>query len=300
MNHRTVKRKARVGERILITEANNTGGRYVNGDILTMRHRCPLYDDLLYVSEIAHCPIRTEEYEVIVEDSDNPRITALEAEVAELKAKVQTLEKADKPAVTNVTINAGIGECTAETGRKLAEAMAKVGLYGKTTSMKTPNQQRKATIERAKAFVEENVKAVSNGNWLDSGIALAEECGPLRIDFIVNAEKRTVVALPKLQNIPSHTVSHAKTVAKCNPGDVFNTDIGKAIALGRMFGKDVSEFEQAVQPTEVVVGMWVDTASSFKTMTIDSSTSIERNLLGADAYEILYGASIIDDTEAQY
>lgn len=46
-------------------------------------------------------------------------------------------------------------------------------------------------------------------------------------------------------------------IAKCNPNDVFNEHIGKAIALGRALGLDVSEFEQAVQPTKVLAGMQV-------------------------------------------
>lgn len=42
---------------------------------------------------------------------------------------------------------------------------------------------------------------------------------------------------------------YSKGIVKCNPDDVFNEHIGKAIALGRALGKDVSEFENAVQPT---------------------------------------------------
>lgn len=302
MNYRTVKRKARVGERILITNAGFSLGHYKNGDVLTVDRTGRLGEYAVELEGIqgGNFHIEEKEYEVIIEEptqQSRKRVDALESEIETLRGRIATLEKTDKPAVTNVTVNCegsaqSLSDMAAEFQTYVSRAMKAPKL--------TPNQQRKATIERAKAFVEENVKSVSNGNWRDSGIALAEECGPLRIDFVVNAEKRTVVALPKLQNIPSHTVSRAKAVAKCNPDDAFNADIGKAIALGRALGLDVSEFEQAVQPTEVVVGMRVDTASSFKTMTIDSSTSIERNLLGADVYESLHGASILDDTGAQY
>lgn len=49
------------------------------------------------------------------------------------------------------------------------------------------------------------------------------------------------------------TIKH-KTV-RCHPDDVFNKHIGEAILLGRLFNFDVSKFEDAPQPTEVVEGM---------------------------------------------
>ena len=65
-------------------------------------------------------------------------------------------------------------------------------------------------------------------------------------EFVVNPEKRAVVALLYRTNGGALV---GKGIAKCMPGDVFNEHIGKAIALGRTLGLDVSEFEGAVQPT---------------------------------------------------
>lgn len=109
---------------------------------------------------------------------------------------------------------------------------------------KPANELRAEIIEKAKEFVKEQrddmiVVKTDNPHGYVVGVS-----------FIVNAEKRTVVAL--LRGIISDSV-RAKDIAKCNPDDVFNEHIGKAIALGRALGKDVSEFENAPQPNELAV-----------------------------------------------
>lgn len=76
-------------------------------------------------------------------------------------------------------------------------------------------------------------------------------------DFIVNAEKRTVVALRK-----SKSYGHIKNkgIAKCAPDDCFNVHIGKAIALRRALGLEVpTEYLNVPQPTEVRAGDVVET-----------------------------------------
>lgn len=107
---------------------------------------------------------------------------------------------------------------------------------------KSPNQQRAEIIEKAKAFIEDkkverrDMKVYINRktlNWVNA-------------EFIINEKKRTVVCLIRWTKDKS---LDGRGVAKCNPNDVFNEHIGKAIALGRALGLDVSEFEQAVQPT---------------------------------------------------
>lgn len=101
----------------------------------------------------------------------------------------------------------------------------------------TNNQKRAAIIEKAKKFVEEQKDK--------RGYVTAPNQITCTIDFVVNPDKRTVVAL--LRGIATRNV-WSKGIAKCHPHDVFNEHIGKAIALGRALGLDVSEFEQAVQP----------------------------------------------------
>lgn len=73
-----------------------------------------------------------------------------------------------------------------------------------------------------------------------------------KVDFVINRDKRTVVALIKW--LSSEEV-WAKGIAKCAPTDCFNVHIGKAIALRRALGLEVpAEYLNAPQPTEVRVG----------------------------------------------
>jgi hypothetical protein len=70
--------------------------------------------------------------------------------------------------------------------------------------------------------------------------------------FVVNREKRTVVALLKH---PTFKNVLARGIAKCHPDDCFNAHIGRAIALRRALGLEVPEaYLNAPQPTEVRVG----------------------------------------------
>lgn len=57
--------------------------------------------------------------------------------------------------------------------------------------------------------------------------------------LIVNKKKKTIVAL----NIGGITGNvYDRSVAKCHPDDEWDEDIGKAIAVGRLFGRDISRF----------------------------------------------------------
>lgn len=74
-------------------------------------------------------------------------------------------------------------------------------------------------------------------------------------EFVVNREKRTVVALMKqLSTYPTSPIV-SRGIAKADPSDCFNVHIGKAIALRRALGIEVpAEYLNAPQPTEVRVG----------------------------------------------
>lgn len=76
------------------------------------------------------------------------------------------------------------------------------------------------------------------------------------VNFVVNKEKRTVVALLK---VLAGSKTAKRGIAKCAPNDCFNSHIGKAIALRRALGLPVpDEYLNAPQPTEVRVGDIVD------------------------------------------
>jgi hypothetical protein len=73
-----------------------------------------------------------------------------------------------------------------------------------------------------------------------------------KVEFVVDREKRTVVAL--LTHMSSNK-AWARGIAKCDPTDVFNEHIGKAIALRRALGLEIpAEYIYAPDPTEIRVG----------------------------------------------
>ena len=85
-------------------------------------------------------------------------------------------------------------------------------------------------------------------------------------------------------------------LSKCHPNDVFNTDIGKVISFGRAEKLDVREFEQAVQPSEAVVGMVVERNGKQR---IISERWIPGETCTPTSDRARYG-TIINDTNAIY
>lgn len=95
--------------------------------------------------------------------------------------------------------------------------------------------------------------------------------------------------------------------ARCHPNDVFNEDIGKAIAVGRLRKLNVSEFENAVQPTDVVVGQITTTSyGAYKGVprqvtAIDGEKIWRSDLNGRNIKCVTMRVlTIIDDTNAIY
>lgn len=103
---------------------------------------------------------------------------------------------------------------------------------------KTLNDLRAETIKKAQEFVGD----------LPSTAFIPVKKGFIasKPEFVINEKERTVTAL--FTDVNSGIVAY-ETVAKCHPKDIFNADIGKAVAWGRALNKDVSEFEDTVQPT---------------------------------------------------
>ncbi|TCM89626.1 hypothetical protein EV294_11291 [Paenibacillus sp. BK033] len=109
---------------------------------------------------------------------------------------------------------------------------------------------RDDVIERAKA----DVAKLQTENHEDipalTGFRVKYYAGWDEVKFVVNHDKRTVVALLSLEG----TV-WARGIAKAAPGDVFNSHIGRAIALRRALGLEVpAEYTNAPQPSEPRVG----------------------------------------------
>lgn len=103
----------------------------------------------------------------------------------------------------------------------------------------TPDMRRKNAIEKAKEII-------SHKNYM------TKQYDMVFPEFIINYNKKTVVALMK--GINSKKI-RARGKAQCDPSDVFNIDIGKAIALTRALEHHVPEFLlKAPNPTKIEVG----------------------------------------------
>lgn len=97
----------------------------------------------------------------------------------------------------------------------------------------SPQEQRDEIVERAK----EDVQSTKHGN------------GFYKFEYVVNKEKRTIVALKK---DVLYGVVIDKGIAKCALDDCFNTHIGRSIALRRALRMVVPyEYTTVPQPTEV-------------------------------------------------
>lgn len=264
--------------RILDVDAILCGHEYwKNGDVTVV----------VYISDNGNPYLRTGEADPIglvitpeelhaierIDDEKKPtkkqRIEALEREVAELKAEMETLRDVKKKAAENP---------------------------------QTANQLRAEVIADAKSFVKEHTDkkgrvciAVpdSRPGYSDWGVS--------EIRFEVNAEKRTVVALA-IGGFSGKV--REKAIAKCAPDDIFNADIGKAIAVGRLFGLDVERFVNAPKPDKLVVGTYTSGGDDFarrKTVRVENGRAYDENSMFWYE-EILRNTCLtdIDDTEAQY
>ena len=220
--YKTEKRKARVGERILITNVSEVEDEYENGDVFEVDRVSSAGSAVSTEGDI----ILDYEYEVIVGEH-TPAPNLYEMSYDELIA----LSEAVMKALRTRSYKNGYDQ-----GRFDAEIKVVHGTYEKTDQ-----QKRDEVVDKAK----EDVRVLYYKDYVGA------------TDFIVNAEKRTVVALRK-----SKSYGHIKNkgIAKCAPDDCFNVHVGKAIALRRALGLEVpTEYLNVPQPTEVRVGDVVET-----------------------------------------
>ncbi|MDP1503090.1 hypothetical protein RY279_06715 [Bacillus velezensis] len=233
----TEKRPAKVGERVLITAAYAyTGCPYKNGDINNVK-TADKHGHVL-VEEHSVSLLRRE-YEVIVnnevknEEADGMKIDLNAMGDRELYAHGEAVMEAIKKRMFQAGFRAA-----KQAQRKLA------GMNSK----KTPQARRDEIVEQAKTDVEE-LSNYGDGVRYETGTGSFATCN---VEFVVNRDKRTVVAL--LKGVRTGDV-YAKGIAKAAPDDCFNVRIGKAIALRRALGLAVpDEYLNAPQPTEVRVG----------------------------------------------
>lgn len=138
---------------------------------------------------------------------------------------------------------------------------------------KSANQQRAEVIEKASSFVDEN--------------------GGDDFHFEVDEKERQILAWKIVRK--GHGNEAITGLATCHPNAVYNEHIGKAIALGRALGLDVSEFENAPQPNRRTNGMVIEWRGG--TLVI-ASPHVAGKTCDFDSEFARYG-TIINDTNAE-
>jgi hypothetical protein len=137
-------------------------------------------------------------------------------------------------------------------------AYEEIAEWNEPVSVATDQDLRDAAIEQAKKDVEELSKTDIPDMGVTSISGYGESFYPGEfdyVDFVVDREKRTVVALIKYSNGNDKNRAWARGIAKCDPTDTFNEHLGKAIALRRALGLDVpEEYIYAPEPTEFRAG----------------------------------------------
>jgi hypothetical protein len=273
VRYRIVERKANVGERVVairnsvnvydvghvgivasdgFVDFNGQGNPYVAGNGRWACGHERSYRVLEPVASAAQAPTPA------AEDAD---LLVLSRRINELFAKLDAQETQISgltDAVGKLTLQLRvaredivlIAEGVSEDIERL-ERKAGVGQY-------EPRLTRDDVVAKAKRDVAElertyrsTVRGAAVSFW-------PEECAkdgfsPVHyVDYVIDREKRTVVAL--IRYISNKAVAY-RGIAKCAPGDVFNSHIGRAIALRRALGLDVpTEYTKAPQPTEPRVG----------------------------------------------
>lgn len=170
---------------------------------------------------------------------------------------------------------------------------------------KSANEQRAEIIEKAKRCVIAWLKPnpfIDEWNYRGAIKGFTgrhpSACG---IPYLsVDEKKRTVHFVARGASDNKLLI---KTKATCHPNDVFNEHIGEAIALGRALGRDVSEFENAIQPTVAVgqvvevLDLYNDSASGWRGVVTDIDFRGYPKF-NDGTYATNY--KITDDTNAQY
>lgn len=243
----TEKRPAKVGERVLITVAAPIGEQsYETGDVFVAES---LYDPFAKDIRVLGMPdfIDYNEYEVIVDNEvKNEEADGMEKSYAfrpNLDAMGYDELIAHGEDVTRAIRLRAYGE-----GYRQGKFDAEMDNTHGQAPIVSAQDRRDEIVEQAKADVEK----LSNYDDVvryETGTGSFATCN---VEFVVNRDKRTVVAL--LKGVRTGGV-YAKGIAKAAPGDCFNVHIGKAIALRRALGLTVpDEYLNAPQPTEVRVG----------------------------------------------
>jgi hypothetical protein len=248
--YREVKRKAAVGERIRIVNAYRTGGMYSNGDEFTVES--VILEDYDHYGSVSvkdvGIAILDSEYVVLepvesAEETKSAVIDRLTADVANLARRLEAAEREiaelkRKPAETAQTV-----------AQKLSES------FKALSSVSPKPLTRDEIVAQAKRDIAELPKQRFENVPTIYGMPAIYSESYDRVRFVVNRDKRTVIALLEIEEDDGKWRVWARGIARCAPDDCFNVHIGKAIALRRALGLPVpDEYVNAPQPKEARVG----------------------------------------------
>ncbi|MCU6709324.1 hypothetical protein M6D81_11460 [Paenibacillus sp. J5C_2022] len=263
--YRMVERAAAEGERIIVLNPGTSVHR--TGDVLTITEVNEHNSQQTRKAGNVFCGwLYEREYRVLESvsqqrplKSDQPDPTEEAAELLVLQRQIDKLTGRLTDAETKLS----------EAETKLDEAGAQLDgltgtvakltarLCGKSAEMTAKADDRDGIVERAKADVAElecteHYDRSGGVSYWPRGCEKRGYGAVHEVEYVINREKRTVVALVKY--IGGGPVNY-RGKAKTAPGDCFNVWIGKAIALRRALRLPIpSEYVNAPQPTVPRVG----------------------------------------------
>jgi hypothetical protein len=226
--------------------------------------------------------MRAHEVE-LVSSALEDRVAALEAELATIKASL-----APKPAVE--LAGGDSVKVRPLTVSEIAHSLPEI-----------KNETRRLAVQVAKNSVNHSFVK----DWKENDV-IPSLAGNLRAFFTVNKETRMVRVVLKYAYTGTDTIV-GRGLAMCDPTDVFNEHIGKAIALDRALGRVTDErILRAPNPDEVVPGMVVED-SYLHGQASGEVSSLRTGAMGSPGYlsveggwSFLEDAVIIEDTDAKY
>lgn len=164
---------------------------------------------------------------------------------------------------------------------------------------KSPQEIRDEIVEKAKAD-RGTLATRFYGGKLEYTIPAPNPPLATYAEFIINRKKRTVVCI--LRSFGRNRVCF-RGIAKCAPGDVFNSHIGRAIALRRALKLEVpTEYLSVPNPTEFKIGdiviryTWVNTMHPYYTFQIGTETD-GKSVLSLDSINSY--CTLIDDSREE-
>jgi hypothetical protein len=331
---RLVERKARVGERIIYVHNGNSDNIAVMVTAVNDRVADVYYTDSDgdEVHGIRHGYYRILEplsYEIRCPDGrrsthtpDSQMTTPLSAKSAEEQyaeniavltrrvTELETMNRANIGKITQLERTVSALDATVNDPIGAPPSDTDYSAFGNVKTVRVESQPtRDEVVERAKADVAKISADIAEGSTWDSKYPLVEKYGHQQVGYVINHEKRTVVAL--VRNKYYDIGINAKGIARCAPDDVFNSAIGRAIVLRRALGLEVPrEYTHAPKPTEVrvgdIVGTFLDSGKFHERFTVTRVEYVQGNthlyndiLPGFCPFEPDYGDRVIDDSREE-